>query len=566
MIPNIVRGERMSGLMVYLAGPGRHNEHTEPHLVAGDPALMAWYDDNELSRDAALAIARHLDRPRKGFQVEVDGGHVWHCSLSLSAAEVEEFGLKTDEQWAVIAEDFVAEMGFDDHGGTRAPCRWVAVRHGLSTNGNDHIHIAVSLVRDDGTKAPVWNDYARAQKAARALEVRHELMPLESARTQRATRGYDPAEREAQARGRAQARHEKARRSDGSVPAWDALPAGERKALTAAQMSPDQPRDALARRVRGCATAAADEGEFVRRMRRAGVLVRPRYAEGRTDVITGYSVAARPQFGERPIWYGGRNLGRDLSLPRLREEWPDDPASASTAAAEWNAAKRHRRPVAPGRETREVDPVAWRQYTEHLAAVREQLRAVPVQDREAWARLARHSAGALAEWSRALEDVPGPIAQAADTLARSAQTKRPARPAASSSLPSIAGAAMLLASASRNGQGVVAEAAMVRQMMKLVVAVAKMHDVAREARQAQAVRDRTLVEVERLALARERTFGAADRAAQFAATNPELAASVRRHEASRPDRRPTGSPVPNPIEPAPHRHAAQGPERRGPRR
>lgn len=47
MIPNVVRGDRMGGLMVYLAGPGRQNEHTEPHLVAGDPAMMAWHDDDD---------------------------------------------------------------------------------------------------------------------------------------------------------------------------------------------------------------------------------------------------------------------------------------------------------------------------------------------------------------------------------------------------------------------------------------------------------------------------------------------------------------------------------------
>nr|WP_260459422.1 relaxase/mobilization nuclease domain-containing protein [Actinotalea ferrariae] len=561
-MPNVVRGSRMSGLMMYLAGPGRHNEHTEPHLVAGDSALMTWYDDNELGRDAALAIARHLDEPRRVLGIEVDGGHVWHCSLSLRAEE----GLKTDEEWAAIARDFVTEMGFDDPDDARAPCRWVAVRHGVSSNGNDHIHIAVNLVREDGTKAAVWNDFSRAQKAARALEVRHGLEQLESARTQRATRGYDPAEREAQARGRARAAHERVRRTDRALPTWDALPAAERHAQVAAQTSADQPRHALARVVRGCATAAADEGEFVRRMRRAGVLVRPRYAEGTTDVITGYSVAARPQYGERPIWYGGRHLGRDLSLPRLREEWPDDPAAATAAAAEWNAAKRQRRPVAPGRETSEFDPAAWGQYTEHLAAVREQLRAVPVQDREAWARLARHSAGALAEWSRALEDVPGPIAAAADTLSRSAQTRRPPQPAPASSLPSIAGAALLLASASRSGHGAVAEAAMVRQLMKLVLAVAKMHEAARELRQAQAVRDQTLVQMERLTRDREQRFGFGDRVAQVEVNDPELAASMRRREAARAGLGPAGSPIPTPIEPAPHRPVAPGPKRPGPRR
>ena len=34
----------------------------------------------------------------------------------------------------------------------------------------------------------------------------------------------------------------------------------------------------------------------------AGVLVRPRFADGTTDVVTGYSVAQRPADGGRPIW------------------------------------------------------------------------------------------------------------------------------------------------------------------------------------------------------------------------------------------------------------------------
>ena len=50
MMPNIVRGDRASGLMTYLVGSGRANEHIEPHLVAGDDALMVWYDDTELNQ------------------------------------------------------------------------------------------------------------------------------------------------------------------------------------------------------------------------------------------------------------------------------------------------------------------------------------------------------------------------------------------------------------------------------------------------------------------------------------------------------------------------------------
>src|SRR3954454_10741660 len=175
-MPNIVRGERMAGLLVYLAGPGRSNEHTEPHLVAGDPAVLAWHDDAELDRDAALQVAAQLDAPRRAFGVDVPGGSVWHCSLSLRAEE----GQLTDEKWAAIATDFVAAMGFSDAGG-KAACRWVAVRHGLSAAGNDHVHLAVSLVREDGTKASTWNDRPKAQTLAGELEHKHGLEVLESA-------------------------------------------------------------------------------------------------------------------------------------------------------------------------------------------------------------------------------------------------------------------------------------------------------------------------------------------------------------------------------------------------
>jgi len=42
--------------------------------------------------------------------VGVKDAHVWHCSLSLRADEPE----LSDEQWAHIAEEFVAGMGFAD--------------------------------------------------------------------------------------------------------------------------------------------------------------------------------------------------------------------------------------------------------------------------------------------------------------------------------------------------------------------------------------------------------------------------------------------------------------------
>lgn len=39
MMPNVTRGGDMPGLIYYLAGPGRANEHTRPMIVAGDERI-----------------------------------------------------------------------------------------------------------------------------------------------------------------------------------------------------------------------------------------------------------------------------------------------------------------------------------------------------------------------------------------------------------------------------------------------------------------------------------------------------------------------------------------------
>lgn len=576
MMPNVVRGHRMAGLMTYLVGPGRHNEHTEPHLVAGDGALMAWYDDNELGRDSALAIARHLDKPRAAYEVEVKGGHVWHCSLSLRADE----GTLTDGDWGKIARDFIAAMEFDDNQGTKAPCRWVAVRHGLSENGNDHIHIAVNLVREDGTKASVHNDFRRAQAAARALEAKYGLEELESVKAERATRGYHPAEREAQARARARAKYERARtKMDAGTPPWERLDGMERQARIAAELRTDQPRYLLSLKVRGCATASRSEAEFVRRLRREGLLVRPRYAEGRTDVITGYSVAERPEAGERPIWYGGGQLGRDLSLPRLRDGWEDTPTGAMDAAAEWNAAKRGRRVVAPGREATEPTARQWVQQQERLSKLVDRLSEVPVEDRDTWATVARQTAGALAAWSNATEATPGDLAAAAEALSRSAQTyRRTVRPEKARTI-AISGAAMLLASAARGGQGTVAQAVMLRQLIRLSERVADAAVAARDARQARLISEDVRARLDRVSAALPKPPSARTQPEGRTATatierpveppklDPAAERARRLMDASqaKPATAAT-SPVPNTIEPARRRHTARPGAARGPER
>lgn len=58
-----------------------------------------------------------------------------------------------------------------------------------------------------------------------------------------------------------------------------------------------EPEPARAGAARVVSVAAVDEAEFVRRARVAGLVVRPRSAAGTTDMMVGYSAAARPGRG-----------------------------------------------------------------------------------------------------------------------------------------------------------------------------------------------------------------------------------------------------------------------------
>lgn len=502
MIPNITKGDRMAGLLVYLAGPGRANEHTEPHLVAGSAPIMAWHNDDEMGRDAALAIARELDQAKNVLGVEVNGGHVWHCSLSLRAEE----GDLTDQRWADIANDFMDDMGFTEASG-KAPASWVAIRHGHSKAGNDHIHIAASMVREDGTKWSRHLDYKRAQDAARTLEKKYGLEELSPVY---AMRGLRPGEREA----------------------------AERRG------APEPERRSLARKVRACATAAQDEAEFVRRFRRTGAMIKPRYAAGRDDVVVGYSVAERPPKGVRPVWYGGGHLAKDLTLPRLRNEWNDSPQLATEAVAEWGAAARGRRPVYVGWEAKEPDPQLWERYSDEVARLRETLRTVPIDDHATWAHVARESSGAFAAWSTATEATPGPLAAAADELSKTAQLRRyPVRPIKTVG-PSARGASMILMTATMGGKGTAAQAIMLRQLLNISKAVHDMHKASNDLRRARQISELVYTQLSQVAAGLPTTAG------PVPAVDSEAAAAVRMSAAGQGPARAAGSVVPPKYEQA----------------
>ena len=65
MIPNVTRGAKTHGVLMYLVGKGKREEHENPHLVAGSPEAMGMGEGGVLDRGDAVALARFLDEPRE---------------------------------------------------------------------------------------------------------------------------------------------------------------------------------------------------------------------------------------------------------------------------------------------------------------------------------------------------------------------------------------------------------------------------------------------------------------------------------------------------------------------
>ncbi|MFE7114182.1 relaxase/mobilization nuclease domain-containing protein [Streptomyces sp. NPDC057654] len=276
MIPKInTPGTRTIGLLAYLYGPGKHEEHTDPHLVASfdtlspDPGrdTAATLKDLQLLLDQPVQALPPHQRPRR---------HVWHCSVPAAPDD----RTLTDDEWAHIARRLVAATGIDPGDGD-AGCRWAAVRH-----ADDHIHIIATLVREDGRRPDDYRSGKRAQAECRLIETDLGLTRL-NAGDGTAARRPTTAERH------------KADRTNRERTAREEL------------------REAVRRAVAG----AENEAEFFDRLAAAGLLIRRRAAP--SGDLLGYTVALpedRNQHGD-PVFYSGSKLAPDLSLPRIRRRF-----------------------------------------------------------------------------------------------------------------------------------------------------------------------------------------------------------------------------------------------------
>jgi hypothetical protein len=378
MIGKITKGSSGRALIRYLFGPGKTNEHTDHRVVAS--GLAVGIEEGRPLTPAEIAgLGAAIDSANDRFETNPVGGHIWHVSLSIPRAD----RLIVDDEWVEMAQRVISALGFEGEG--LQPAAWAAIGHGTSASGNQHLHIAASLVRMDGRQVSIWQDRKTLSRVCADIEHTYGLSVVEG-REGKGMPGLSRAELERTAR--------------------------ERLA--------EPPRITLARLVREASVASKDEAEFVRRLRGSGALVRPRFEAGGQHAVVGYSVAVRTPDGTAPIWYGGGKLAKDLTLPHLRQFWEVSKVDQRAAVAEWSAVKS----VAPGREARRGHPDDWRRAVTAVERSLERLRAVPVSDLAAWRGAAREAAGVFAAWSRCLEgNGPGPLAATADALARSAQNR-----------------------------------------------------------------------------------------------------------------------------------------------
>ncbi|MGW0393669.1 relaxase/mobilization nuclease domain-containing protein [Streptomyces sp. NPDC003042] len=284
MIPRVHKmGTRTIGLIRYLYGPGTHEEHTDPHLVAAWDSLVP--DPGRNSKATYGDLQRLLDQPVEALpKSRRPTEHVWH--LSVRAAP--EDPILSDEQWGDIARRMVAATGIAPDGDTAA-CRWAAVRH-----ADDHIHIIATTVREDGRRPRRHNEVKRSQAEARLIEADYGLRRLKAGDGTAAQRPTSAERHKAD-------RHRQER----------------------------TPREELRESVRRAAAGAQSEEEFFDRLTHAGLLVKRRVAP--SGDLLGYTVALpddRNKNGE-PVFYSGSKLAPDLSLPRIRERWTQPAESSS---------------------------------------------------------------------------------------------------------------------------------------------------------------------------------------------------------------------------------------------
>lgn len=301
-------GANTRGLLAYLYGPGRHDEHLDPHIVAGF-AMLGMPDPGRDEHATLTELGRYLDAPvalrNSEFGKRVTD-HVWHCPVRAAPED----RYLSDAEWGEIAQRIVAAAGISPEGDDLA-CRWIAVRH-----ADDHIHILATTVREDGRRPKLHDSGIRVGNECRGIEKDYGLRRLNKG-DRTGTRAPTQAEM-----------HKASRLGwEQSSRAW------------------------LQDRIRAAIPHATSAEDLLAYLEASGVAVKPR--RGPSGDLLGYAVG-RPgdlsKAGEQ-IYHPGGKIAPDLTLPKLK-------ARLETSSPEEHPTARRNRPGTP-----------WQQATEALDAL-----------------------------------------------------------------------------------------------------------------------------------------------------------------------------------------------------
>ncbi len=306
MIPSVNKsGDRTIGLLYYLYGPGRAEEHVDPHLVTSFDGMAP---DPGRADDFATAIkdlAALLDQPVQALPAHArPAKHVWHTSVRTAPGD----RTLSEDEWADVARRVVAATGIDPGEGEPG-CRWAVVRH-----ADDHIHIVATLVCEDGSRPDDFRSGKRAQAECRLIEQELGLTRVTAGDGTAAKRPTSAERYKAERQGREQTAREELRET-----------------------------------VRRAVAGAQNEEEFFDRLAAAGLLIRKRQAP--SGDLLGYKVALVDDRNEddEPVYFAGSTLAPDLSLPRIRERWSgrqQDPSADARPGAPSGPAQARRRAAA----------------------------------------------------------------------------------------------------------------------------------------------------------------------------------------------------------------------------
>ena len=460
---SVPRGEHVGPLLYYLFGPGRHEEHTDPHIAAGwrHPAALEPPLRADGRRDFTKLTGLLL-QPQAAMRGHGHARPVWHCAMRAAPED----RLLSDDEWASIAHEVMHRTGLSPYGQEDEAVRWIAVRH-----GDDHIHIVAMLARQDGGKPSLnWERY-KVRAACIATEQRYGL------------RSTAPADRTA-ARRPTRAENEKA----------------ARRGLDEA------PRVTLRRQVTTTAASAGSEDEFFNRLNRVGVLVRKRFSVKDPGQVTGYSVALPGDITKDggPVWYGGGKLAPDLSWPKLRQRWTPPRATPSHPHPNLTAEERN---------------AVWERATRTAADAAAQIRNLAWSDPAAaadaaWATSDTLHVAAAVLGSRILRHA----ADAYDRAARSPYGRIPPPTPAGNELRQAA--RLLSAFAYMTGDRSLTPIVLITKLAALAEAVAELRESQRHVAQAAAAR----AAAERLYAAARPAVAPPPRSAPHASTAARLAA------------------------------------------